>query len=89
MLQKLGSRIRGNERGDGSVQNNYALMDQIVLAQDICMKLMMVKYGGWGYGHILNRVLPRFRRVGISEQAIRTMLVDNPRRLLPFVAPQA
>jgi phosphotriesterase-related protein len=61
---------------------------RIVLAQDICMKMMMEKYGGWGYGHILKRVLPRFRRAGVTDEQLTTMLVDNPRRLLPFVAPQ-
>ena len=61
---------------------------QIVLAQDICMKVALVKYGGWGYGHILQRCLPLFRRAGLGEEQIATMLVDNPRRLLPFAAPR-
>src|SRR5581483_4433467 len=61
---------------------------QVVVAQDICMKMMMVRYGGWGFGHILNRVVPRFRRAGFGDAELRTLLVDNPRRLLPFVAPQ-
>jgi phosphotriesterase-related protein len=62
---------------------------RIVVAQDICMKMMMEKYGGWGYGHILKRVLPRFRRAGVTDEQLTAMLVDNPRRLLPFAAPQA
>jgi phosphotriesterase-related protein len=59
---------------------------QLVLAQDICMKVALVKYGGWGYGHILQRCLPLFRRAGLGEEQIGTLLVDNPRRLLAFVA---
>ncbi len=61
---------------------------QLVIAQDICMKMMMEKYGGWGYGHILKRIVPRFRKDGFSEAEIDAMLIDNPRRLLPFVAPR-
>ncbi len=61
---------------------------QIVIAQDICMKFMMEKFGGWGYAHILKRIVPRFRKVGLGEAELNAMLVENPRRLLPFVAPQ-
>jgi phosphotriesterase-related protein len=64
-------------------------VNQLVLAQDICMKMMTTRYGGWGYAHILNRIVPRFRKAGMSEADITAMLVDNPRRLLPFVAPRA
>ena len=32
---------------------------QLVAAQDICFKTMTVAYGGWGYAHILRRVVPR------------------------------
>jgi phosphotriesterase-related protein len=77
------SRIQGIARliADGWVE-------QIVIAQDICLKTMRFRYGGGGYAHILNRILPRFRKAGITEDHITTMLVDNPRRLLPFVAPR-
>ena len=62
---------------------------QLVIAQDVCMKMMLTRYGGWGYAHILNRILPRFRKTGLGEAEISALLVDNPRRLLPFVAAQA
>ncbi len=61
---------------------------QLVIAQDICMKVMMEKYGGWGYAHILKRIVPRFRKIGLGEAELQAMLVENPRRLLPFVAPK-
>ena len=77
-------RIRGIKR---LIEAGW--INQVVLAQDICMKVMMVTYGGWGYGHILERIVPRFRKAGLGEEQIRALLVDNPRRLLPFVAPQA
>jgi phosphotriesterase-related protein len=67
---------------------NAGWAKQLVIAQDVCMKMMLTRYGGAGYAHILNRILPRFRKAGIGEDQITTMLVDNPRRLLPFVAPK-
>jgi phosphotriesterase-related protein len=41
--------------------------------------------GGGGYAHILNNVLPRMRDHGIGDEAIHTMLVDNPRPAFSFV----
>ncbi len=36
----------------------------------------------WNFLHISNVVLPAMRARGVSEEHIRTMLVDNPRRIL-------
>jgi phosphotriesterase-related protein len=35
----------------------------------------------WHYLHIHNDVLPALRRKGVSEDQLRTMLVENPRRI--------
>ena len=48
------------------------------------MKCMTRKYGGWGYAHILNVLVPRFRAVGIGSNELQTLMVKNPRRLLTF-----
>ncbi|MFQ5879996.1 MAG: phosphotriesterase [Dehalococcoidia bacterium] len=36
------------------------------------------------YGHLLRRFVPRLRQAGISEETVHTILVENPKRLLPF-----
>jgi phosphotriesterase-related protein len=36
----------------------------------------------WHYLHIQNDVLPALRKRGVTEDQIRTMLVDNPRAIL-------
>lgn len=59
--------------------------DRILLSQDVFLKMMLSRYGGNGYAFVLRHFVPRLRRHGIAEAAIRTMLVDNPRAL--FVAP--
>ncbi|MBM3945706.1 MAG: hypothetical protein FJ317_09530 [SAR202 cluster bacterium] len=58
--------------------------DQVVIAQDIFLKSQMTKYGGKGYGHIMNNIVPRMRKRGFTETQIRKLLVDNPARVLAF-----
>ncbi len=64
------------------VEAGYA--SQIVLSAECCYKCTLRKYGGYGYAHILENILPDLRYYGVSEQQINTMLVGNPRWLLPF-----
>ncbi len=58
--------------------------ENIVIAHDICTKHRLVKYGGHGYGYILERIVPRMRGRGFSEQEIRDITVENPARILTF-----
>jgi phosphotriesterase-related protein len=57
---------------------------QLVLAQDTAAKSHLVRYGGCGYGHILQNIVPRMRARGIREEDIHAMLVETPRRVLAF-----
>jgi phosphotriesterase-related protein len=58
--------------------------DKLVIAQDICRKTALLKYGGEGYAHILENVLPIMRRKGMTEDQIDAILVHNPARILAF-----
>ena len=58
--------------------------ERILLAQDVCMKIDLRAYGGNGYDHIVSAGLEMFRRAGIGEAQITSMLVENPRRALAF-----
>ena len=64
------------------IENGW--IDQIVISQDICMKCMTRKYGGWGYAHILDVLVPRFRAAGIGSKELEMLMLKNPRRLLTF-----
>jgi len=55
---------------------------RILISQDVCFKTDLVAYGGWGYAHILNHVVPMMTKRGISRESIRTIMVDNPADLL-------
>ena len=59
--------------------------DKLVIAQDICKKMNLTKYGGEGYNHILENVVPIMRRKGMSTDDIECILVRNPARILAFV----
>ena len=61
------------------------LSDRIVLAQDICTKHRLSKYGGHGYGYILEHIVPRMRLRGFSEEDINALIVGNPTRMLTIV----
>jgi phosphotriesterase-related protein len=59
---------------------------QLLLSHDVCTRLQLHRYGGWGYGHILVSIVPRLRRAGVPDADIERMLIDNPRRLLAMPA---
>ena len=55
---------------------------RLLISHDFCFKMDLVAYGGWGYAHLLNNIVPMMVRRGISRQAIQTIMADNPARLL-------
>ena len=57
-------------------------LEQILLSHDVCSKLHLTAFGGFGYAHILRNIVPRLKKAGISHKEIETMLIDNPRRVL-------
>ena len=59
-------------------------LNQILLSQDVCEKIHLAAYGHAGYAHILRNMVPHMRSRGISEEEIRTIMVDNPKRLARF-----
>jgi phosphotriesterase-related protein len=58
--------------------------DQILLSHDIAYKTSLVKYGGYGYHHLLVNVVPRLRAKGVDDAGLRGLLVENPARALAF-----
>ena len=58
---------------------------QLLISTDICMKFLLRRYGGHGYGHILETIVPLMRAAGLADETINHILVGTPRRLLTFV----
>ncbi len=59
--------------------------DKLLVSQDICTKTRLTKYGGEGYCHILENVLPMMKRKGMNGDAINALVVQNPARILTFL----
>jgi phosphotriesterase-related protein len=85
----LGMSFTPLERhGEGGIIDNLRELlsrghvDRITLSQDVCHDAQLKRYGGNGYTYLADTFLPRLRAVGVSDDEIRTITVDNPRRLL-------
>ncbi len=61
--------------------------DRLLISQDVCTKVQTKTYGGKGYDYILTSVVPYLKSQGLSDADIRTIMVENPNRILTFVAP--
>ena len=59
------------------VESGYG--DKVLISQDVFLKMMLTRNGGWGFGYILRHFVPRLRRHGLSQEQIDTILVGNPR----------
>ncbi len=55
---------------------------RILLSQDICHRSHFKAYGGNGYAYVLTTFLSVLRRAGVDDEALHTITVSNPRRLL-------
>jgi phosphotriesterase-related protein len=62
-------------------------LERLVWSHDVYLKYMLRKYGGTGYAHIHDFVIPRLTRSGLTDGDIDQVMVQNPRRLLTLAAP--
>jgi phosphotriesterase-related protein len=56
-------------------------LGSILMSQDVFLKMMLVRYGGFGYGYILKHFVPRLKRHGMDQRTIDAILIENPRRV--------
>jgi len=64
---------------------DHGHLERVVISHDICYRTRLTRFGGHGYSHIFENVVPMMRRRGFSEDEIDTILVRTPRRLLTFI----
>jgi predicted metal-dependent phosphotriesterase family hydrolase len=60
------------------------LANRICLSSDFASERNLRKNGGPGIDMTITDFVPRLRRAGVDEATLRTMLVENPRRVLSF-----
>lgn len=56
-------------------------IEQILLSQDVFLKMMLTHYGGNGYAFVQRHFLPRLKRHGLSDEALISLTQHNPRRV--------
>jgi phosphotriesterase-related protein len=59
----------------------------LLFSHNIAVKMLLTAYGGFGYSHVLENVVPMLRSAGVDRESIETILRDNPRRMLTFAEP--
>jgi phosphotriesterase-related protein len=64
------------------------LRDRVLISQDICTRHRLVRYGGHGYGHIVEHITMRMRERGWLDTDIEAILASNPQRFLTFASEQ-
>ena len=64
---------------------SWGYLNQVLVSTDASAKCWRPSYGGWGYEHILRNFVPLMRKRGVSEDEIHTILIDNPKRAIPFI----
>lgn len=57
-------------------------VSQLLLADDVCLKASLVKYGGWGYAHAFTNFASMLKMEGVSEKDIHKILDENPKAFL-------
>ncbi len=67
----------------GFVQRHIELgnTNNILISGDMCLKIMLSKWGGVGYINIPKYVLPEMVVLGIDKEQIYTITVENPKRV--------
>lgn len=58
--------------------------NRILLAHDIHTVHRLTKFGGHGYTHIFNQVIPKLLLKGVSKQQVDDMLISNPKSWLTY-----
>jgi phosphotriesterase-related protein len=56
-------------------------LNSVLISQDVFLKMMLTRYGGFGYGYILKHFVPRLRRHGMDHRTIAHILIENPQRV--------
>lgn len=81
----LPSDVRRCEWVAELVDDGYA--ERLLFSQDVWGKIQRVKYGGYGYAHLLENVESMLRAQGVSREAFERITVRNPREVLTFDEP--
>jgi len=55
--------------------------DRVLMSQDVFLKMMLTRYGGFGYAYLQKHFFSRLKRHGLSDEVIKALMIENPRRV--------
>jgi predicted metal-dependent phosphotriesterase family hydrolase len=74
--------------GDGILELiQRGFLERILLSQNVDRKIDLKALGGMGYTFVLDQFVPHLTGKGVTEEQIRTLIYENPKRVLTFAAP--
>ena len=79
---EMKSDVQRMEALEFLVSNGH--LDQILIGQDVCQGRQLTRFGGKGYAHILESIVPRMRQRGFTQSQLDDILIHNPARALTF-----
>ena len=59
----------------------------VTLSCSVWTKGQLTRHGGMGYGHVVGRVAPALRRLGVTAERLEEMLIARPAALLDRTEP--
>jgi phosphotriesterase-related protein len=60
--------------------------ERVLVAQDVCHKHHLTRYGGYGYGHILREFVANLADYGLGKTEVDQLLIRNPATMLAWAA---
>jgi phosphotriesterase-related protein len=59
-------------------------LSKILISHDVAFKICLTRWGGFGYAHILENIVPRLLQKGLTQEQVDVILIENPKRLLAW-----
>jgi phosphotriesterase-related protein len=81
----LPSDVRRAEWAATLIEEGYG--SRLLFSHDVWGKIQRVKYGGYGYAHLLTNVRDILAAQGVSQEEFEQITVQNPRQVLTFAEP--
>jgi phosphotriesterase-related protein len=78
-----GAQCPSDEQNAAAIAGLIAagFLDNLLLSQDVFLKMMLTRYGGFGYAYLQRHFLPRLQRHGVPDTALTRLMIENPRRV--------
>ena len=85
-FDQFGMNFPGIKGDDERLREVMSMLEKgylrrLLLSQDVCWKIRLRKCGGQGYAYILQDILPRLKEMGVTDEQMNTLLIDNVREL--------